>query len=116
MVNGQTALRKDLLQVAVGERVSQIPADAEEDDHIFEVSSAEQCWPFSGHDIPYQTRSSTFATEPAMTQSRNDSCEEEDPFLSQVLARVPPKIDFSDFDAPAKRKCRGWNGGFSGSG
>src|SRR5207247_130997 len=42
----------------------QIPADAEKDDRVFEVPPAEQCWPFSGHDIPYQTRSTAFATEP----------------------------------------------------
>jgi len=69
MVNGQAALRHDLLQVAIGERVSQLPADAEEDDHVFEVSSAEQCWPFSGHDIPYQITSSTFCNRTGRTTS-----------------------------------------------
>jgi hypothetical protein len=64
MVHGQASLRHDFFQVTIGERVSQIPANAEEDDHVFEVPPAEQCWPFSGHDIPYQIRSITFATEP----------------------------------------------------
>src|SRR5580765_8433131 len=66
MVNGQASLRHDLLQVTVGERVSQIPAHAEQDDHVFEVPPTEQCWPFSGHDTPYQITSATFATEPSL--------------------------------------------------
>jgi hypothetical protein len=41
MVKGQATLRHDLLQVAIGERVSQIPANAEEDDHVLEVPPAE---------------------------------------------------------------------------
>jgi hypothetical protein len=28
------------------------------------MSSAEECWPFSGHDTPYQITSTAFATEP----------------------------------------------------
>jgi hypothetical protein len=41
MVNGQATLGHHLFQVAIGERVSQIPPNAEEDDHVFEVSPAE---------------------------------------------------------------------------
>jgi hypothetical protein len=36
------------------ERVSQVPAKAQENDHVFEMAPAEECWPFSGHDTPYQ--------------------------------------------------------------
>jgi hypothetical protein len=54
MVNGEAPLGHHLLQVAIGERVSQVPPDAQEDDHVFEMPSAEQRWLFSGHDLPYQ--------------------------------------------------------------
>jgi hypothetical protein len=64
MVNGEVPLRHDLLQVAIRERVSQIPTTAQEDDHVLEMPPAEQGWPFSGHDTPYQVSSSAFATEP----------------------------------------------------
>jgi hypothetical protein len=37
MLNGQALLRQDLLDVARDERVSQIPANAEENDHVIEV-------------------------------------------------------------------------------
>src|ERR1051326_2958053 len=57
MVNGQTALRHHLLQIAIRQGVSQIPANAQENDHIFEVPSAEQRRSFWGHDIPYQISS-----------------------------------------------------------
>jgi hypothetical protein len=58
MVNGWAPFCHDLLQVTIGERVSQIPANAGEDDHVFEVPPAEQCWWFSGHDTLWfpQTR------------------------------------------------------------
>ena len=54
MVHGQTPLRHDLLQATIGERVSQVPANAQKNDHVFEMAPAEECWPFSGHDTPYQ--------------------------------------------------------------
>jgi hypothetical protein len=54
MVHGETPLRHDLLQVTIGERVSPVPANAQKNDHVFEMAPAEQCWPFSGHDTPYQ--------------------------------------------------------------
>src|SRR5262245_23204327 len=65
VVNSQVPLRHNLLQVAIRERVSQVPANAQEDDHILEVPPAEQRRPFSGHDIPYQSSSIAFATEPS---------------------------------------------------
>jgi len=41
MVNGEVPLGHDLLQIAVGERVSQIPPNAKQDDHVLEMSPAE---------------------------------------------------------------------------
>jgi len=57
MVNGQASLRHDLLQVTIREGVSQIPPNAQEDDHVFEMPPAEQYRPSSGHDPPYQISS-----------------------------------------------------------
>ena len=58
MVNGEERVpfRHDLFQIAIAEGVSQVPPDAQQDDHIFEVSPAKERWPFSGHDTPYQIR------------------------------------------------------------
>ena len=64
MVNREIPLGHDLLQVAICERVSQIPANAQQYDHVFDMPSAEQCRPFLGHDTPYQISSIAFATEP----------------------------------------------------
>src|SRR5262245_42831340 len=64
MVDRKTALGHDLLQVAIGERVSQIPANAEQDDRVFEVPPAEQCWPFSDHRYTLPNPLSSFATQP----------------------------------------------------
>jgi hypothetical protein len=50
VIHGQAALRHDLLQVAIGKRISQVPANAQEDNHIFEMPPAEQCRPSSVHD------------------------------------------------------------------
>jgi hypothetical protein len=69
VVNGEVPLGPDLLQIAVGERVSQIPTNAKEDDHVFEMPPAEQCWPSSGHDTPYQINSTAFATEPFLVST-----------------------------------------------
>ena len=52
VVNGEVALGHDLLQVAIRQGVSQVPANAKDDDHVFEMPPAEQCWPSSSHDTP----------------------------------------------------------------
>ena len=57
MVNGEVPLGHDLLQIAVRQGISQVPANAQEDDHIFEMPPTEQCWPSSSHDTPYQITS-----------------------------------------------------------
>ena len=44
VVNRKVPLRHDLLQVTVRERISQVPPDAQEDNHVFEMPPAEQCW------------------------------------------------------------------------
>jgi hypothetical protein len=54
MVNGEVPLRHDLLQIPIGEGVSQVPPNAQEDDRVFEVSPPEERWPLSVHDTPYQ--------------------------------------------------------------
>jgi hypothetical protein len=45
LVDGEAALRHDLLQIQVAERVSQIPPDAQHDDHVFEMSPTERDFP-----------------------------------------------------------------------
>src|SRR5215471_14396691 len=50
-------LGHSLLQVAERQGISQVPANAEEDDHVLEMPPSEQCWPFSGHDTRYQISS-----------------------------------------------------------
>ena len=65
MVDRKTPFGHDLLQVAVSERISQVPTNAEEDYHVLEVPSSEQRRPLSGHDSPYQISSLAFATHPA---------------------------------------------------
>ena len=67
VVNREVPLGHDLHQIAVREGISQVPANAQDDDHVFEMPPAEQCCPSSGHDTPYQIRSNricnrTFST------------------------------------------------------
>jgi hypothetical protein len=64
MVNAKISLGHDLLDVPIRERVSQVPANAQQNDHVFEVPPAEKCCPFSGDATPYQISSNAFATEP----------------------------------------------------
>jgi hypothetical protein len=42
MINAQTALDHQLLQIAICEAISQVPPDAQDDDLIFEMASSEQ--------------------------------------------------------------------------
>jgi len=63
MIQGQPTLRHDFFQVAVDERVPQIPANANQDDHIFEVPPQEQCWSPLPHTITVSERL-TFAADP----------------------------------------------------
>jgi hypothetical protein len=67
VVNAEVPLRHDLLKVTIREGVSEVPTDAQEDDHVFEMPPAEQCRPFSGHDMPYQISSIASATESSGT-------------------------------------------------
>jgi hypothetical protein len=41
MINAQTTLGHQLLQVAIYEAISQVPQDAQDDDLIFEMASSE---------------------------------------------------------------------------
>ena len=64
MVDRKTALGHDLLEIAIGERVSQVPTNAQEDDRILEMTPAKQCWPFSDHGYTVPNPLSAFATQP----------------------------------------------------
>ena len=68
MVHGEVPLRHDFLQIAIGERISQVPANAQQDDQIFEMPSTEQCRPPSGHDIPIRS------ALPRLQQNPFDRC------------------------------------------
>src|SRR5262245_47849369 len=49
MIDGEASLRHDLLQVAVCQGIAQIPPNAQENNYVFKMPTAEQCWPSSGH-------------------------------------------------------------------
>ena len=52
------------VDVAIGEGISQIPSDTENNHDVLKVPPAEECWPFSRHDTPYQIGPTAYATEP----------------------------------------------------
>src|SRR5882757_11455483 len=64
VVHRQIPLRHHLLQISIAEGVSQIPANAQKDDHVLEMSSPEQHWPILGHRITLPNPSAKFATDP----------------------------------------------------
>src|SRR3954453_3264204 len=64
MVDRETALGHDLLEITIGERVSQIPTDTQENDDILEMPPSKQCWPFSDHRYTLPNPLATFATQP----------------------------------------------------
>src|SRR6266705_7184882 len=64
VVHRQVPLRHQLLQISVAERVAQIPANAQKDDHVLEMSSPEQHRPILGHRITLPNPSARFATDP----------------------------------------------------
>ena len=70
VVDREVPLGHNLLQIAVGQRVSQVPPNAQEDDHTFEMSPAEQGWPSSGHAIPYQISSTSICNSANATPKR----------------------------------------------
>jgi hypothetical protein len=51
VIHGQAALRDDLLQIAVAQRIPQVPPHAEDDDDIGEVSPLEWGWSGPDHDL-----------------------------------------------------------------
>jgi hypothetical protein len=77
VVNGQTSFRHDFLQVAIGQRVSQIPSHTENNHDVLEVSSTEQCRPPLAHRVTVSDDPRQFATEPMRGQQDfvNNRCE-----------------------------------------
>jgi hypothetical protein len=57
MVNREIPFGHDLLQIAVRQGISQVPANAQKNDLVFEMPPTEECGPSSGHDTPYQISS-----------------------------------------------------------
>jgi len=55
VVHQQAAFHHHLFQVAVAERVAQIPPNAQDDDHVLEVPPSEQRRAVLAHASPYQT-------------------------------------------------------------
>jgi hypothetical protein len=51
VIHGQAALRHDLFQVAVAQRIPQIPPDAKHDNNVSKVSPPERRWSSSAHRI-----------------------------------------------------------------
>jgi len=51
VIHGQAALRHDLLQIAVAQRIPQVLPHAEEDEDIGEVSPPDGGWASPAHDI-----------------------------------------------------------------
>src|SRR4051812_17269095 len=99
MVDRETALGHDLLEITIGERVSQIPTDTQENDDILEMPPSKQCWPFSDHRYTLPNPLATFATQPFQ------------PFLALVSAlpsrgfraRDAAFAAVDEFDLPAHR-------------
>jgi hypothetical protein len=56
VIHRQTALHHHFFQVAVAQRVAQIPADAQNDDHVLEVPPSAQRWSLLAHESRYQNR------------------------------------------------------------
>jgi hypothetical protein len=54
VVHGNPAFCRHFFQIAVAERIAQIPSDAQNDNDVLEVSSSIQRRPGSGHGPPYQ--------------------------------------------------------------
>ena len=56
VVHQQAAFHHHLFQVAVAERVAQVPSNAQDDDHVLEVSPSEQRRAVLAHASRYQMR------------------------------------------------------------
>src|SRR5215471_17293896 len=51
VIHRQSRLRHQLLQIPIAQRITQVPSNAKDDNHILEVSPAEQHWPVLAHRI-----------------------------------------------------------------
>ena len=64
VIDRQTALHHHFFQIAVAERVPQIPAHAQNYDDVLEVAPSEQRWSLLAHEITVPKPSATAATDP----------------------------------------------------
>jgi len=64
VINRKTALHHHFFQVAIAQRVAQIPADAQNDDHVLEVPPSEQRRSLLPHGITVPKPSAAVATDP----------------------------------------------------
>jgi hypothetical protein len=51
VIHGQAPLFQDLFQISVAQRIAQVPAHLQNDNHIGKVSPAERCWSGPAHHI-----------------------------------------------------------------
>jgi DNA invertase Pin-like site-specific DNA recombinase len=64
VIHGEVPLRHDLLQVTIRQRVSQVSANAQEDDHVFEVPPSNSAGRFRVTINRTKSAQAAFATEP----------------------------------------------------
>jgi hypothetical protein len=64
MIHGQPTLAHHLLQIAVAERIPQVPPHAENNDDLVKVSPSEQRWPALDHRFTTRMASRESATDP----------------------------------------------------
>jgi len=65
---GEVPRRHDLFEVVIREGVSRVPANAQEDNHVFEMQPTEQAGRFSGRDIAYLISSTRLQQNPRRSQ------------------------------------------------
>src|SRR5215471_2250035 len=51
VIHRQSTLRHHLLQIPIAQRITQVPSNTKDDNHILEVSPTEQHWPVLAHRI-----------------------------------------------------------------
>src|SRR3954470_5079247 len=64
MIHPQTTFRHHLFQIAIAERIPEIPPHTQHDQFILEMSSSEYRWPVLSHSVYLTSRAPPFATLP----------------------------------------------------